>query len=386
VKVKVLNSETQGKIKEFEFALVFAKEDICSIGRSQNSGLVLDSRDVSRLHGKFFRQEGQYYFSDLGSSNGSTINGKPAVVNQDYSLKPGDIIKIGEFVLTMEATYEEELPGTIIGDLEATVISGKRSPSVSKRELPANVETPASEAPEVVSQASDEVIKAELAREIPGALVKVETTRDNADDPENPTIALFAAINKRALGEIRAAGTLTREAYLNAIRRTRESIEHNQLIDPEQIEKEAEKYWQSVVKGTTTLSSRLGAAAVKGVSEVGTRLASAATKGASEAGIRLSAAAKAAFSAAWREIRTPRSDSANNLNQLGTKVVSEAPEIVVQALEEDVVPKVATVQVPEEEIQVPDDQLLQSDAENKPSQTSLEGKLIQSNPENRLRE
>jgi len=52
---------------------------------------------------------------------------------------------------------------------------------------------------------------------------------------------------KRRFRQRLNAGTLTREAYLNAVRRARETLEQNQLIEPariehsfEQIQREAE--------------------------------------------------------------------------------------------------------------------------------------------------
>ncbi|PIG94669.1 hypothetical protein [Gloeocapsopsis sp. IPPAS B-1203] len=89
-----------------------------------------------------------------------------------------------------------------------------------------------------------------------------------SDDLKNETKALIDALKKRAQVEAQSAGTLTREAYLNAVRRARETIEGNQLIERDRIEysfyliqKEAEKNWQSVVKEVADLGDRLADAA-----------------------------------------------------------------------------------------------------------------------------
>jgi gas vesicle protein len=91
---------------------------------------------------------------------------------------------------------------------------------------------------------------------------------DETDEVRNETKALIDAIKKRAQAEAQNAGSLTRETYLNAVRRTRESIEGNQLIERDRIEqsfeliqREAERNWQSVVKEVSELGDRLADAA-----------------------------------------------------------------------------------------------------------------------------
>ncbi|PPS44156.1 hypothetical protein [Chroococcidiopsis sp. TS-821] len=98
-------------------------------------------------------------------------------------------------------------------------------------------------------------------------LVETEMAGES-DDLKNETKALIDALKKRAQAEAQSAGTLTREAYLNAVRRARETIEGNQLIERDRIEysfsliqKEAEKNWHSVVKEVAELGDRLADAA-----------------------------------------------------------------------------------------------------------------------------
>ena len=70
MKVKVATSPTDTKFEELDLTLTTRRGSECLIGRSPDSDLVLDSDDVSRLHGKFFSQGGHYYFCDTGSRNG----------------------------------------------------------------------------------------------------------------------------------------------------------------------------------------------------------------------------------------------------------------------------------------------------------------------------
>lgn len=98
-------------------------------------------------------------------------------------------------------------------------------------------------------------------------LVEAEMAGES-DDLKSETKALIDALKKRAQAEAQSAGTLTREAYLNAVRRARTTIEQNQLLEPERIEhsfeliqREAEKNWQSVAKEVAELGDRLADAA-----------------------------------------------------------------------------------------------------------------------------
>jgi len=97
----------------------------------------------------------------------------------------------------------------------------------------------------------------------------VEGEMPDADaDLKQETKALVDAIKKRAQAEAKGAGDLTRDAYLNAVRQARETIEQNKLFDPERIEysfwlvqKEAEKNWQSVLDEILMIGDRLADAA-----------------------------------------------------------------------------------------------------------------------------
>lgn len=89
-----------------------------------------------------------------------------------------------------------------------------------------------------------------------------------SDDVKHETQALIDAIKRRAQSEIQSAGDLTRDAYLNAVRQARESIENDKLIDRDRIEhsfqhiqQEAEKNWNSVVLEMESFGNRLSEAA-----------------------------------------------------------------------------------------------------------------------------
>lgn len=95
------------------------------------------------------------------------------------------------------------------------------------------------------------------------ALVEQEIPHETPD-VKRETEALVEAIKKRAQAEIQAAGDLTRDAYLKAVRQARETIEKDKLINPERIQesvemiqREAEKNWQAIAREIEDIGVRL---------------------------------------------------------------------------------------------------------------------------------
>lgn len=71
-----------------------------SIGRSSGSQVPINDPRVSRRHALIRRQDDGFWLFDLGSSNGSYLNGKRVTTAQ--ALKAGDLITIGEQTFTFE--------------------------------------------------------------------------------------------------------------------------------------------------------------------------------------------------------------------------------------------------------------------------------------------
>ena len=76
-----------------------------SVGNTANNSLVIQDPYVSGNHLKIFRKNNSLYFKDLGSTNGTYLNGK----NRDESiLNLGDEIKLGESVLKLISRKSQE--------------------------------------------------------------------------------------------------------------------------------------------------------------------------------------------------------------------------------------------------------------------------------------
>jgi len=65
-------------------------KEIIRIGRSSHNEIVIDEKGVSRFHGQIRLVDGKVIFEDLGSTNGSTVDGKS--VEEPYELSVGDVV------------------------------------------------------------------------------------------------------------------------------------------------------------------------------------------------------------------------------------------------------------------------------------------------------
>jgi len=110
IKIRVLDPQPFDEHKDLDLEPETLLNQECLIGRHPNSGVVLDSAEVSRLHGKIFFREGNYYFVDLGSKGGSWVNSKPAQPNQSYLLQVSDVIRIGQFTLVVIEVASAQAP------------------------------------------------------------------------------------------------------------------------------------------------------------------------------------------------------------------------------------------------------------------------------------
>lgn len=67
------------------------------IGRSPEADVVVDNTAISRLHSAFERKNGVYFLEDLGSLNGTMVNGQK--LDSCVQLFDEDVIEIGKFRL-----------------------------------------------------------------------------------------------------------------------------------------------------------------------------------------------------------------------------------------------------------------------------------------------
>ncbi len=99
--------------------LPLEKEEVF-IGRDLSNDIVINDPEVSRRHARLFLQGNNYVIEDLGSTNGTYVNGQRLM--GPYVLRPGEVIVFGEHIT---ALYEGTQP-----DLGSTVAAA-RSPAQS---------------------------------------------------------------------------------------------------------------------------------------------------------------------------------------------------------------------------------------------------------------
>ncbi|MBE3066809.1 MAG: FHA domain-containing protein [Chloroflexi bacterium] len=117
---------TTGKIYPLE-----APEII--IGRDASNGVAINDAEISRKHAKLSLHGSAYVIQDLGSTNGSFVNGQRITGTQ--VLNPGDTVSFGENIVLMYETAQ---------DPNATVISSAQAPkTVAPVRRPAPAPAPA---------------------------------------------------------------------------------------------------------------------------------------------------------------------------------------------------------------------------------------------------
>lgn len=113
------------------------------LGRDIDNEIVINDAEISRRHTRMLIQEGGYVIEDLGSTNGTFVNGKK--ITGSHVLQPGQTIRLGENV-----TLSYEIAGF---DPDATIASGQRQPAASAAR-PAKPAAPVQRAPDMQAPAS----------------------------------------------------------------------------------------------------------------------------------------------------------------------------------------------------------------------------------------
>ncbi len=107
-----------------------------TIGRSRDSDIFLPDQWLSRHHAEILKKDANFFLHDLGSKNGTLLNGEP--VHGDRRLRHGDVITLGEHVLTfsIEEADEDSQPPEGTRIFSARELSDiKTKPSIDPEEL-----------------------------------------------------------------------------------------------------------------------------------------------------------------------------------------------------------------------------------------------------------
>lgn len=107
--------------------------DVLTIGREVSNAIAINDAEISRKHSQLVLQGGKYVLTDLGSTNGTFVNGQR--LTGQHVLQPGEVISLGEQIsLLFEAVT--------ITDPNATMLSSP-APAATPYAAPGSQPPPA---------------------------------------------------------------------------------------------------------------------------------------------------------------------------------------------------------------------------------------------------
>jgi pSer/pThr/pTyr-binding forkhead associated (FHA) protein len=102
-----------------------------TMGRKPNNDLAFNRPEISGNHAAFLFENNDYYVTDLGSTNGTLLNGAQLVAREKYKLQDADVITIApytiQFVMEVESMETMiEIPSSAIPAAAKKVGSGTK--------------------------------------------------------------------------------------------------------------------------------------------------------------------------------------------------------------------------------------------------------------------
>lgn len=110
---------------EFKGKTFTVDGDTMSVGRTADNDITIDNHSVSSNHGSLTRQGDTYVLKDLGSTNGTVVNGDPVT---EVQLRDRDVVFFG----AMEFLFADEVPD----DMDA-IIDKESGPPIEVASGPA---------------------------------------------------------------------------------------------------------------------------------------------------------------------------------------------------------------------------------------------------------
>ena len=82
-----------------------------TIGRDSTNGVAINDAEISRKHARLMFQGGKYVLEDLGSTNGTFVNGQRLA--GPIVLKTGDVVSLGEQIVLMYDAIAADAGATV---------------------------------------------------------------------------------------------------------------------------------------------------------------------------------------------------------------------------------------------------------------------------------
>ncbi|MGD8389341.1 MAG: FHA domain-containing protein, partial [Desulfobacteraceae bacterium] len=94
-----------GRFDQTEFPL---EADVVFVGRGPDNNIRINDRSVSRSHLQIRREGDRYLLMDLGSRNGTRIEGTSLESHTEVPVRVGQHVSVGNIVLTIGHVFEED--------------------------------------------------------------------------------------------------------------------------------------------------------------------------------------------------------------------------------------------------------------------------------------
>jgi hypothetical protein len=82
------------------------------VGRDLSNDIVLNDPEISRRHARLFMQGNNFVIEDLGSTNGTAVNGQRLI--GPYILRPGETVVFGEHITAIFEVTQPEVNATVV--------------------------------------------------------------------------------------------------------------------------------------------------------------------------------------------------------------------------------------------------------------------------------
>ena len=118
-----------------------SKQEII-IGRDTNADIVINIAEISRRHTRFRFEGGGFLVEDLGSTNGTFVNGQR--LTGPHMMRPGDRVKLGEAVTLAYQVAQYDMNATVVtpSSQKDTLTPGQPMSPVQRQAAPAAVPPP----------------------------------------------------------------------------------------------------------------------------------------------------------------------------------------------------------------------------------------------------
>lgn len=113
--------------------------DVITIGREAGNTIVINDAEVSRKHSQLALQGGKYVLTDIGSTNGTFVNGQR--ITGSHVLVPGEVISLGEQINLLFESLAQVDPNATMLSSSARVAVAPRQPAPAPAPAPQPVQS-----------------------------------------------------------------------------------------------------------------------------------------------------------------------------------------------------------------------------------------------------